>query len=145
MFSLTSSSNATLKDEQKLASGDCGHVTFVVSVVLSLRHWGEKKKLKAASAGSYKLSFPLGTCGTNGRTESGTNSCLHSGGPWNPPGSKSPWKHLPVRLLPAVDVLGLLHTVVTHCCSCTRTVPQEEVRVRWQIMTVHQDAAVLFV
>lgn len=46
MFSLTSSSNATLKDEQKLASGDCGHVTFVVSVVLSLRHWGKKRSLK---------------------------------------------------------------------------------------------------
>lgn len=84
-----SSLNATLKDEQKLASGDFWSRDICCFSCSRPRHWrGEKrrkkkrkkKKLKAASAGSYKLSFPLGTCGTNGRTESGTNSCLHSGG-----------------------------------------------------------------
>lgn len=43
MFGLTSPSNAALKDEQKLASGDCGHVTFVVSLVLGPDIGGGKK------------------------------------------------------------------------------------------------------
>lgn len=129
MFSLTSSSNATLKDEQKLASGDCGHVTFVVSVVLS-PDFGRGGGLPVEEVLSYHF---------------------HSG-------HVEPTRGLRVELIPVCVVAGVQISLETsssasaascgrsrslaHCCVSSHTHPATE---EDQIMTIHQGAVVLLV